>query len=247
MKFRTGDLEFNANVADSTEAPSAQTGDLLRSLTIQFRAQKAAIHEQVLVAATERQNGGLFSLTDDNEPDLEWRIRDSSTQYVGTEPWGINHHVWRIEQVERLACERLVVGDNISLEPYDYAESVNDEGVVRLAARALVSEADLVALSQLTGAVAIARIGISNTSRQMTLDYVWGPGLNGLSVVVRAEDAREPRLTLQMASLAGDAFADLIAVLHAHSALDHTAIAELQLRRHAARQVSRIDTWSLTE
>ena len=51
MKFRAGELEFNASVADASEAPSPQTGDLLRSLTIQFRAQKITMHEQALVEA----------------------------------------------------------------------------------------------------------------------------------------------------------------------------------------------------
>src|SRR5215210_2790847 len=74
LKFRAGELEFNANVSESGEIPSLQSGDSLRALTIQFRAQKAAVHEQALSAAIERQNGGLFSLTDQDEPDLEWRV-----------------------------------------------------------------------------------------------------------------------------------------------------------------------------
>src|SRR6188474_3462593 len=70
MKFRAGDLEFNANVAESSEAPSPQTGDLLRALTIQFRAQKISMHQQALEQAQQRAAGGLFSLTDANEPEL---------------------------------------------------------------------------------------------------------------------------------------------------------------------------------
>lgn len=246
MKFRTDDLEFNANVSDSSEAPSPQTGDMLRSLTIQFRAQKAAVHEQALEAAQARQSGGLFSLTDANEPDAEWRVRDSSTQYVGSEPWGINHHIWRIEQVERLACERLVIGD-ISLEPYDYAESVSEDGVVRLAARALVTDAALDALSRLTGVVEVTRVGISSTPRRMTVAYVWGPGSDGLSVAVRGEDAREPRVSLESATSVDDPLADLLAVLQAHGALDAEALAELGRHRHEGRQVQNVDGWSLTE
>src|SRR5260370_15191993 len=106
MKFRAGELKCSANVAESSESPSAQTGDLLRSLTIQFRAQKIPMHEQALEEAERRQSGGLFSLTDTNEPEMEWRVRESTSSYVGTEPWGINHHLWRIQQGERPAIER---------------------------------------------------------------------------------------------------------------------------------------------
>ena len=34
-----------------------------------------------------------------------------------------NHRVWRIEQVERLACDRLIVGP-LEMWPYDYTEAV---------------------------------------------------------------------------------------------------------------------------
>src|SRR5712691_13541868 len=142
MKFKAGELEFNATVAEASESPSLQTGGPLRTLTIQFRAQKPAMHEQALDEAQQRQSGGLFSLGDADQPDLEWRVRESSSSYVGTEPWGINHHIWRIEQVERVACERLIIGP-LELEPYEYAEEASADGVVRLAARALLSEADL--------------------------------------------------------------------------------------------------------
>src|ERR1700736_6296625 len=111
MKFRAGDLEFNATVAEAGQVPSPQTGELLRSMTIQFRAQKATMHAQAVDAAEELHAGGLFSLTEGQElPETEWRVHESAFSYVGTEPWGINHHVWRIEEVERLACETLIVG-----------------------------------------------------------------------------------------------------------------------------------------
>src|SRR6266851_8248818 len=141
MKFRAGELEFNATIAEASESPSPQTGDPLRTLTIQFRAQKVPMHEQALIEADQRRSGGLFSLGDADQPDLEWRVRESTSSFVGTEPWGINHHVWRIAQVERLACDRLIV-DSVELEPYEYAEEVSDDGFVRLVARAFISEAD---------------------------------------------------------------------------------------------------------
>jgi hypothetical protein len=244
MKFRAGELEFNASVADASEAPSPQTGDLLRSLTIQFRAQKITMHEQALVEAGQRQSGGLFSLNDTtNAPETEWRVRDSNSSYVGTEPWGINHHVWRIEQVERLACERLSIG-SIELEPYDYTEEVQD-GVVRLAARALASEADLVALSKLEGIVDVTRVGISDTPRRMRLSYVWGERPEGMVVVLRGEDAAEPRVTLQGASSPDDPFQELLSLLQAKGMVDEADLDQLRQRRHAARRVSNIDGWSL--
>src|SRR5438132_1207516 len=142
MKFRAGGLEFNANVAEASEAPSPQTGEPLRSLTIQFRAQKESVHEQAVEQAQARQSGGLYSLDDADQPVLEWQVRESTFSYVGSAPWGINHHVWRIQQIERLACDRLRIGE-IELEPYDYMEEAREDGLVRLAARALIAQADL--------------------------------------------------------------------------------------------------------
>ncbi len=243
VKFRAGELEFNANVAESSESPSAQTGDLLRSLTIQFRAQKIPMHEQALEEAELRQSGGLFSLTDTNEPEMEWRVRESTSSYVGTEPWGINHHVWRIEQVERLACERLIIGA-IELDPYEYAEEVQ-AGVVRLAARALAYEAELEALSKLDGSVDVVRIGISDTPRRMRVSYVWGERPEGLVVVLRGEDAGEARVTLAGASPPDDPIGELLSLLKAKGVVDDDDLDQLRQRRHAARRVKNVDGWSL--
>src|SRR5215211_4774662 len=171
MKFRAGELEFNATVAESTEVASAQTGDSLRLLTIQFRAQKIPMHEQALAEAQLRQAGGLFSLTDANQPEMEWRVRESTSNYVGSEPWGINHHVWRIEQVERIACERLSI-DGLELEPYEYVEAVDDEGVVSLAARAFITESHLEWLSAHGDVVEVTRVGISPEPRRMRFSYL---------------------------------------------------------------------------
>jgi hypothetical protein len=244
VKFRAGELEFNANVAQSSEAPSPQTGDLLRSLTIQFRAQKITMHEQALVEAEQRQSGGLYSLSDaTNEPEMEWRVSESTSSYVGSEPWGINHHVWRIEQVERLACERLIVGA-IELDPYEYAEEVQD-GVVRFAARALAYEAELKALSKLEGIVDVVRVGISDTPRQMRLEYVWGERPEALVVVLRGEDALEARVTLHTASPATDPLGELLSLLKAKGVVDEDDLDQLRQRRHAARRVENVDGWSL--
>jgi hypothetical protein len=238
MKFRAGSLEFNASIAEASQSPSPRTGEMLRSLTIQFRAQKAAVHEQALDEAEQRQVGGLFSLGESGEPDVEWRVRASTSTYVGNQPWGMNHHVWRIEQVERLACQRLVLKD-IELEPYDYVEEVAEDGTVRLAARALISASDLESLSKISGPIDVIRIGISPAARRMSLQYVWSERTDALAVVVRCEDVREPRLTLGGLGLLAEAdLEDLIAVL----APDTEALGQ---RRHARRHVSDIDAWRL--
>ena len=244
MRFRAGELEFNATVAEASESPSPQTGDPLRMLTIQFRAQKVPMHEQALVQADQRRSGGLFSLSEAGQPDLEWRVRESTSSYVGTEPWGINHHVWRIEQVERIACARLVIG-TVSLEPYDYAEAVSDDGVLRLAARAPISQTDLDALSLMATAVPVVRIGISDTPREMTCAYMWGERPEGLAVVIRCIDFHEARLTLDSTTAPDDGVTDLIAVLSANGVLDDADLEGLRRRRHAARRVASVDAWPL--
>jgi hypothetical protein len=239
VKFRAGELEFNAGVVEASQSPSPQTGDMLQSMTIQFRAQKALVHEQALGEAQQRQGGGLYSFGEGDEPDLEWRVRESSSTYVGTEPWGINHHLWRIEQVEQLACERLRLR-GIELEPYDYAEQVSESGVVRLAARALVSEDELEAISRLMGPVEVVRIGISETPRAMRLSgYVWGERPEGLGVVLACEDIHEPRVTVS--GFDGGLTEDLADIVAA-TVVDTE---ELRCRRHARRRVANVDAWSL--
>jgi hypothetical protein len=233
VKFRAGDLEFSASVVESGQTASPQTGNALQTLTIQFRAQKAGVHEAAVTEALERQSGGLYSLDDANEPEVEWRVRESNWTYVGSEPWGVNHHVWRIEQVERFDCTRLVVG-GVELEPYDYAETLS-EGVVRLAARALISEADLTTLSRTFGVVEVTRIGISDTPRQMRMSgYVWGERPEGLAIVLACEDVVEPRVT----------------VAGFHDPLDVEdllgANQDLIQRRHARRKVANVDAWELS-
>jgi hypothetical protein len=238
MKFRAGDLEFTASVVDSSQSTSTQTGNTIQLLTIQFRAQKAGVHEAAVTEALQRQSGGLYSMSDADEPEMEWRVRESNWNYVGSEPWGVNHHVWRIEQVERLACSRLVIGA-ISIEPYDYAEDVS-EGFVRLAARAVVTEAGLDAISRLPGVVEVVRVGISDAPRQMRLSgYVWGDQGSGLAVAVACEDVREPRVTVSgfHGSSAAD-FEDLVEL----ATVDRE---ELRRRRHARRRVADVDGWDL--
>ena len=277
LRFRAGELEFNATVAEASESPSPRTGDPLRTLTIQFRAQKVPMHEQALVEAEQRRSGGLFSLGDADQPDVEWRVRSSSSSYVGTEPWGINHHVWRIEQIERLACTRLIIGavstapddigdvstapddigdvstaphdiGGVSLEPYDYAEAVSEDGVVRLVARCAISPLELDTLSRMSGAVPVIRVGISDTPREMTIEYVWGERSGGFAVAIRCVDAGlEPRLTLDHAIPVDEALADLIAVLSAKGVLNNADVEALRRRRHAARRVANVDGWPLTQ
>ena len=246
MKFRAGELEFSATVAESSEVVSPQSGAQLKVLTIQFRAQKSGMHEQALEAAHARQSGGVFSLSESDTPELEWRVRESGSQYVGTEPWGVNHHIWRIEQVERLACDQLTVG-RVQLVPYDYAEAVDDNGVVRLAARAQVTDADLEELSRENAPVEVVRHGISDTPRSMVVDYVWGPNTDGLAVAVRCEDVPPARVTLAGVTIPSDPLQDLLDVLVQSGAVRDADREELRRRRHAARQVEDLDGWSLSD
>ena len=239
MKFRAGNLEFNASVVDSDQLASPRTGNMLQVLTIQFRAQKAGVHEAAVTEALQRQSGGLYSLGEADQPDIEWRVRESNWTYVGSEPWGVNHHVWRIEQMERLACSRLRLG-TIELEPYDYAEELIAEAGVRLAARALVSQAELDTISRMAGPLEVVRVGISETPRHMRLSgYVWGEHEAGLGVVVACEDVREPRVTL--AGFDASLGADLEDVVEL-ATLDRD---ELRRRRHARRHVANVDGWEL--
>jgi hypothetical protein len=208
-------------------------------MTIQFRAQKEGVHEAAVTEALERQSGGVFSLDDSDQTKTEWRVRESTWTYVGTEPWGVNHHVWRIEQVERFACEVLRVG-SVDLQPYDYTEEVLPEGGVRLAARALATGADLEAISRLVGPVEVTRFGISDTPRQMRLTgYVWGERFEGPVVVLACEDVVDPRVTIAGFEGAAD---ETVEDLFALGAIDVDALRE---RRHARRHVRNVDGWEL--
>src|SRR5918912_1581815 len=85
-----------------------QAGEL-RVLTIQFRASNEETHEQALEAVKSSQQGGVYSLTDAGEPETEFLIRDSTVQYMGNPPWGVNYHTWLVQQAERIQCELLKV------------------------------------------------------------------------------------------------------------------------------------------
>jgi hypothetical protein len=221
---------------DSTQSASPQTGNSLQQLTISFRAQKAGMHEAAVTEALQRQSGGLFSLDDSNQPELEWRVRESNWNYMGQEPWGVNHHQWRIEQVERLLCTGLRIGE-VDLEPYDYAENLTD-GRVRLAARALISDEGLQTIAHTFGAIEVTRVGISDTPRKMRLSgYVWGERPEGLVVVLACEDIAEPRVTVEgFLEGSSEELEDLIAQNE-----------ELIQRRHARRRVQDVDAWYLMQ
>jgi hypothetical protein len=140
----------------------------------------------------------------------------------------------------------LVIGA-VELEPYEYAEAVSDAGIVRLVARALISQANLDTLSLSPDVVPVRRVGISDTPREMTFAYLWGERPDGLAVVLRCVDAREPRITLESATLSTDTFGDLVSLLAARGVLDEADLAHLRHQRHAARHVSNIDGWPVTD
>jgi hypothetical protein len=239
MRFSVGDLTFSASIADVSQRASPQTGAQLRTLTIQFRAPKHEMHEQLLIETQQRTRGGIFSLTDAGEPEAEWRVDDSGFTYVGSEPWGMHHHTWRIEQIERLAITSLILGP-LTLQPYDYREELASAGQLRLAARAAVSTADLATLSTLT-VCEVVREGISSEPRRMVLEgYVWGQGAHGQAVALVCADVGEPRVTL--AGATGSSADEVVGLLIDKGLLDLSA---LQARRHAARRVADIDAWAL--
>jgi hypothetical protein len=218
---------------------------MLKWLTIQFRAQNDAMHEQALAAADDLRRGGVFSLSDADEPALEWSVQDSSIQFVGNAPWGVNHHTWVLQQVERLACTALRIG-SVELEPYDYREEVSADGMLRLAARCTASASDLRYLQAGIGeAVDVTRVGISDAPRRMRLeDYAWGNGARGQGVVVRCVDA-EYRVTLDAQARPEDSLKELLALLRQKGLLAQDEGAAIESRQHAARLVQNIDAWDL--
>jgi hypothetical protein len=250
MRFRAGDLAFTASVTEVHEEPSPQTGAPLKWLTIQFRAQTEELHEQALAAANDGSRGGLFSVSETgDEADIEWRVVDSSVQFVGNPPWGVNHHTWVVQQVERVACSLLRVGD-VELEPYDYAEELSPDGTLRLAARAPISVSDLASITALKLSqepIDVTRVGISNEPRRMRVDdYAWGQGARGQGVVVRLVDITERHIHVgapdqQEAGLVDD----VLTLLRSNGMLSSAALDGLQARRHAARRVRDLDAWDL--
>jgi hypothetical protein len=144
-----------------------------------------------------------------------------------------------------VACERLVIG-SLELEPYEYAEDVlADDNALRVVARALVADEELSILAQLSGAIEVIRVGVSDQPRWMTIDYVWGERPEGLAVAVRCIDVREPRVTLDRATIDEDVLAQLIQVLSSRGVVDDADLEQLRQRRHAARRVANIDGWDL--
>jgi hypothetical protein len=230
MRFKVGDLVFPASVVESD-----QTG-----LTIQFRAPKPEMHEQLLVEVLQRERGGVFALADKGEPESEWRVKDSGFTYVGSEPWGMHHHTWRIEQVERLSIESLVLGP-LTLEPYEYREAADDDGTLQLSARAAVSDEQLHTLASLH-TCDVTRVGISPEPRPMRIrGYLWGRrGDRGLAVALVCSDVSAPRVTLERGMTGVED--PLEHLLIERGVLDR---AELQQRRHAARRVDDVDGWAL--
>jgi hypothetical protein len=246
VKFQAGELSFNASVTDQSQMRSPQTGATLRTLTIQFRAPKPAMHE--LALETVRMHQPVYSTTEAGEPEAEWRIADSDCAYIGSEPWGMHHHTWALQEVERIACSCLRLGE-LELEPYEYTEQLGEDGALMLAARCVVSAEALQAVRDLrfsASPLEVVRVGVSHEPRRMRLDeYVWGPCARGeLGLALRCEDVREPRVTLAGATLHEDVDT-LLGLLDEVAVLDVTDLEKLKQRRHAARQVDNVDSWPL--
>lgn len=210
MRFRVGDIEFTASISEVAD----------RSLTIQFRAPKIEMHEQLLEAAGRR------TLVASLEDEREWRIEDVNFGYVGSEPWGMHHHTWRLLQVERVTVGLLRVG-GVELQPYDYREDTDSDGIVRFAARAAVGDAELHALAELYGAV--VDVERNEQPLRMRLEgFVWGSSTaHGQAVALLCTEQTEPRVTLASATPL-----DLAHLLSKDRLL-------------AQRQVADIDAWDL--
>jgi hypothetical protein len=246
VRFQAGELSFHASVTDQSQTRSPQTGTTLRMLTIQFRAPKPAMHE--LALETVRSHQPVYSTSDTGELEAEWRIAASDCAYIGTEPWGMHHHTWALQEVERIACSCLRLG-GLDLEPYEYTEQLDEDGALLLAARCVVSAAMLQAVRDLrfsASPVEVVRVGVSDAPRRMRLDeYVWGPCARGeLGVALRCEDVRQLRVTLTGTTVHED-MERLLALLHEVAVLDVADLEKLKQRRHAARQVDNIDSWPL--
>jgi len=221
VRFRIGEVELTASVAEVAE----------RALTIQFRAPKIELHEQLLDAA--RRRAAVLSLEDNRE----WRVANVSFGYVGSEPWGMHHHTWRLEQVSRVAIDSIRIGD-LSLRPYDYREENSKDGSFRFALRAAVTDSDLHHLATLSGTlVEVQRGDLEPRSRRMLLEgFVWGTSTrHGQAVALVCSEELEPRITLAGATSLEPR---LLALLTQRGALTHAEVLALS-------EVQDVDAWDL--
>jgi hypothetical protein len=246
VKFEAGELSFIGTITEAGQTRSPQTGATLRTLTVQFRAPKPAMHE--LALETARRQRPVYSTAEDGEPEAEWRICASDSTYIGTEPWGMHHHVWSLQEVEHVACRALRLGP-LELEPYEYGEQLGGDDALVLAARCVVSAELLQAVRDLrfeAQPIEVVRVGISEEPRRMRLDdYVWGPCARGeLGVALRCEDVRPPRVGLAGTTVREDTDT-LLATLRELAMLDVTDLEKLRQQRHALRHVADLDAWPL--
>jgi hypothetical protein len=220
VRFRVAELEFTASVAEVGE----------RSLTIQFRAPRMQMHEQLLEAAQQRAH--VQSLEDDRE----WRIANVSFGYVGSEPWGMHHHTWRLEQVSRVAIESIRIGD-LPLRLYDYREETSADGTLRFALRAAVTDSELRVLAALTGTRVAVQRDLDPRSRRMLLEgFVWGPSTrHAKAVALVCSEQLEPRVTLAGATSLEPR---VLALLTQRGVLMHAEVLALC-------EVQDVDAWDL--
>ncbi len=217
MRLRVAELEFSASVAEVGE----------RWVAVQFRAPKLEMHEALLAAAQRRER----VLSSDDE--REFRIADVSFAYVGSEPWGMHHHTWRLEQIVRLAGGSFHIA-GLQLEPYEYREDVSADGVLRFALRASVTDAQLQALAQLSGSVVDVTREDEPARRMLLEGFVHGQSSqHGQAVAFVCTEQIEPRL-----ALAGISTQDLSGVLLRKGILTLTELLDL-------RRVTDIDAWDL--
>jgi hypothetical protein len=219
VRFRVADLEFNATVPEVRDD----------GLTIQFRAPKQAVHEQLVEAA--RTRGTLVSLDDDRQ----WRIAEANHTYVGNEPWGVYHHFWRLELLVRTSVGWLSV-DDLEMRPYDYREETSADGVLRLAFRAAASDERLRDLVTLIGHIVQVRREQREPCAMLLEALVWGrSSAHRQAVAVVCTSQTEPRVTLAGAT---GIEPRLLAILQQQGVLPTEDMLAL-------RRVEDVDAWDL--
>jgi hypothetical protein len=259
MRLRSGEQTFTVTVIEAGETPR-------RWIRVQFRAQTADLHTQAVEAAERGRGGGLFELDAAEAPATEWGIREASASYVGNEPWGMHHHTWLLEQVERTGPLKLVfraleptnAEPLVQLAPYDYREEVTPTGLLRLSARGPVSDHELQLIKraclEARSILRVTRVGISSVEVPMIIEaYLWGPGRLGPGVVLTCSEATGPRLTLAEGRLPADGPLDAATILLAGLVragtlpeVDPTAIrASMADELHATWSVPNLDAWPL--
>lgn len=125
MQLKLGDKIVNL-VEVEMEAPliSKHTGCELEKLSFEINVQRT-YHDDFETLLKGFKDGGIFSLVDDSVI-KEYKLLNRSYSYSNNEsPY---RYTFRIEEVERLKLDRLVI-NGFEIKPYEYSEEYSD-GIV---------------------------------------------------------------------------------------------------------------------